>query len=233
MPWHLLLPPWVSVSAGRLRNEAPVLTVHERRSVALAGTLRLCEFAQGRRHAHIALARLGRLAIDVPVGIDRAPEWPPGIVGSLSHARAIKCVTREHLDGHVVAAVALARDCRAIGVDIDYVGNLAPESWKSVLTGQEWHSLGQLSSNLRAAHVQRLWCAKEAVIKAWRRIVEPDAIEISGDLEAGDFYGRWNISAGPPPAECRPIFGRVLCHEGVIVAAAVDPQPHPYLTPKC
>ena len=43
------------------------------------------EFFAGRLAAHRAMEALGHLPEPVPMGQDRAPVWPQGLVGSISH----------------------------------------------------------------------------------------------------------------------------------------------------
>jgi 4'-phosphopantetheinyl transferase EntD len=63
------------------------------------------EFLAGRLAARRALAGLGRPAVAVPMAEDRAPVWPEGVVGSISHAAGL--------------AVAVVADAPALlGVDI-------------------------------------------------------------------------------------------------------------------
>jgi enterobactin synthetase component D len=69
---------------------------------------RRLEFLAGRSCAQEALGRLlGRPFVDpIAIGVDRAPVWPAGIVGAITHA-----------EGFAAAAVARATDTRGLGID--------------------------------------------------------------------------------------------------------------------
>ncbi|MDH4023164.1 MAG: 4'-phosphopantetheinyl transferase superfamily protein [Gammaproteobacteria bacterium] len=69
---------------------------------------RLLEFTAGRTCAHEALALIGSPSHGVPIGPQREPVWPRGVVGSISHSGDL-----------AVAAVAPATLLHAIGIDIE------------------------------------------------------------------------------------------------------------------
>ena len=62
---------------GLLPEEAP--------AIARAIPKRQAEFAAGRRAARAALTTLGHPAQAIPVGDRRAPIWPQGTVGAITH----------------------------------------------------------------------------------------------------------------------------------------------------
>lgn len=72
------------------------------------------EFAGGRAAARTALAALG---LDppppVPAAADRAPIWPEGVVGAITHTRS-----------DALAAVARRADCGGLGLDLEHLGGL-------------------------------------------------------------------------------------------------------------
>ncbi|HWC12066.1 MAG TPA: hypothetical protein VG455_12685 [Acidimicrobiales bacterium] len=80
----------------------------ERDAVAGAGERRRREFLSGRSCAHAALAALGRDEGAVAVGPHRHPVWPPGVVGSISHAGS-----------WAGAVVAPAGSVWAVGFDLE------------------------------------------------------------------------------------------------------------------
>ncbi|CAN5426634.1 4'-phosphopantetheinyl transferase [soil metagenome] len=67
---------------------------------------RLVEFLLGRHAAKAALASLGLDVGVLPIQAERAPGWPVGIIGSITHCT-----------GYAGAAVARASDLRGVGVD--------------------------------------------------------------------------------------------------------------------
>jgi enterobactin synthetase component D len=69
---------------------------------------RKLEFLAGRHCARQALEHLldHPFAEPIPVGVDRAPVWPAGVVGAITHAA-----------GFAAAAVARASDASGLGLD--------------------------------------------------------------------------------------------------------------------
>jgi 4'-phosphopantetheinyl transferase EntD len=129
----------------------------EESAIATADTRRQAEFAAGRRCAHAALAGLGAPAGPVLPGPAGEPCWPAGIVGSLTHCERYRA-----------CAVARAETMAAVGIDaeparplpaglIETVAAAAERRWLAEL----WLARPELPWDLL------LFCAKEAVYKAW------------------------------------------------------------------
>ena len=100
---QLQLPAHLSLSAGVLSEAIPALTASEQASIAPMAPARLAEFAQGRMHARIALARFGLADASIPMGSKRAPLWPAGFVGSISHVPSDAATDQP---GRVIAVVS-------------------------------------------------------------------------------------------------------------------------------
>ncbi|MCC4590219.1 4'-phosphopantetheinyl transferase superfamily protein [Xanthomonas campestris pv. cannae] len=80
-------------------------------SIARSVRKRQAEYLAGRRAALAALRAAGSTATDLPIGADRAPLWPAGFLGSLSHT-----------DGLAVAiALPTSAGANGIGLDIERV----------------------------------------------------------------------------------------------------------------
>ncbi|HWX03622.1 4'-phosphopantetheinyl transferase family protein [Collimonas sp.] len=78
-------------------------------SLANAVLKRQVEFAAGRLCARLALHQQGYGGSEtLAIGEHRAPLWPPGYIGSISHG-----------DGQAVAVVAVNGAWRALGIDIE------------------------------------------------------------------------------------------------------------------
>lgn len=126
---------------------APVRGVAKRQAEHLAG--RLC--------AREALLRLTGQASIPAVGEDRAPQWPPGVVGSITHGQ-----------GWAAALVAPARQWRAIGLDVE---QLLPTARalrleEEILTRAEQARLVGLDDEARAARISLTFSLKESLFKA-------------------------------------------------------------------
>jgi enterobactin synthetase component D len=116
--------------------------------LAKARVTRQREFIAGRWCAVRALAHLGVME---PVGrrADRAPVWPIGVTGSISHTREL-------------AAAAVAR---VSGLGVDFEPLLSPDALAdlraSAISDEEWQLLGR-----DAALATALFSAKETIFKS-------------------------------------------------------------------
>ncbi|QLC74373.1 4'-phosphopantetheinyl transferase superfamily protein [Pseudomonas sp. LPB0260] len=148
---HLLS---TSFSAERLDGEdfsrcaiAPVRGVAKRQAEYLAG--RLC--------AREALRRLTGQPQVPAVGADRAPQWPAGVVGSISHGH-----------GWAAALVAHRSAWRGLGLDIEppLASARAERLAAEILTPTELHRLQSLPAEQRAWRVSLTFSLKESLFKA-------------------------------------------------------------------
>lgn len=175
-PFALIdIPPFISISGGPLLNFCPPLSQDEQASVGPLSAGRLAEFAQGRMHARVALAKFGMQDVSIPVADDRSPVWPQGFIGSISHVPADPLRNRS---GRVVAVVAHSFNCSGLGVDLERTRALPAESWSTFLTAGELESLAVHPVAQRSAVAHALWSAKEAAMKALLQALDPQDIEI-------------------------------------------------------
>ncbi|MPV87874.1 4'-phosphopantetheinyl transferase superfamily protein [Georgenia ruanii] len=142
---------------------AAALPPEEAALVAAATPERRREFAAARSCARRALAQLGvapqpiLLDRDVPAWAARAPRWPEGVVGSMTHS-----------DGYHAAAVARASVIAAVGVDAEPNEPLPAGVRELVTTDEERALLARLSGTRADVAWDRLvFSAKESVYKAW------------------------------------------------------------------
>lgn len=141
---------------GILSEEADLLPA-ERDAIAAAAPKRRREFAAVRACARRALADLGLPASAVLPGPSGAPEWPPGALGSMTHC-----------DGYRACAVGRTAEFTAIGIDAEPHAAL-PDGVLNMVAGEaERSALGALAAAEPGTSWDRiLFCAKEAVYKAW------------------------------------------------------------------
>jgi len=190
----------------------------EEAAIATADPRRQAEFAAGRECAHAALAELGGPAEAVPPGRAGEPRWPAGIVGSLTHCA-----------GYRACAAARTQTVPAIGIDAEPARRpLAAGLIETVATGAERRWL----ADLRAARPELPWdlllfCAKEAVYKAWfpltgRRLGFADVL---AELAVtGSFTARVTGAAdGPTGHAAAHVAGRWLVRDGLALTAATVP----------
>jgi 4'-phosphopantetheinyl transferase EntD len=124
--------------------------------VARAVESRRREFLTVRMCARAALAQLGHPAAPIVHDERRAPLWPTGIVGSLTHCT-----------GYRGAAVAHAEDVRAIGIDAEPEASLPDGVAQLVLTAEEREQLRRLSLDSPMAFDRLVFVIKESIYKAW------------------------------------------------------------------
>jgi 4'-phosphopantetheinyl transferase EntD len=137
-----LVPPSVASSESLGDVSESLMLPEEAALVTNAVAKRRREFGTVRHLARQALAELGIGPVPVLPGDQRAPIWPAGIVGSMTHC-----------NGYRAAVVARTSDVHSVGIDAEPHGPL-PD--------------GVLEATDPTVHWDRmLFCAKEAVYKTW------------------------------------------------------------------
>jgi 4'-phosphopantetheinyl transferase EntD len=178
------------------------LRPEERAAIVGAVPARLAEFATGRVAARRALRSLGHDPVALPVGPDRAPIWPVGIAGSITHADGI--------------AVAVARWGRPIGIDIEEDTPLALDLWPVICDQSE---LDRLPPSDRGRMVRHVFAAKEALFKAQedgqRAMFGFDAVSVT--LADGGFAAKFCRDAGAF-RDGQVVHGRQVSGNGLILA---------------
>ncbi|MFI6640485.1 4'-phosphopantetheinyl transferase [Streptomyces sp. NPDC050504] len=202
-----------AVSTAEAFGDLEPLHAFEAEAELVAGVVesRRREFLTARRCAHQALAGLGRTPVPVGRGRDRAPVWPPGVVGSITHC-----------DGYRAAAVAEYGDVLALGIDAEPHRDLAPGVAELVLRPAEAHRLADLRRHEPgAAWPTLVFCAKEALYKAWypmtRRWLDFHDVEVTIDPARHAFVGHV-LAADAPRSE---FSGRYHFDDDLVVAAVV------------
>src|SRR5699024_1469353 len=98
----------------------------ERDQITQAVAKRRSEYAGARACARAAMAKLGIDPAPLPKGPDGGPQWPGGVVGSLTHT-----------EGYRAAAVAFSLGVRSVGVDAERHGPLPPGVLRTVALPSE------------------------------------------------------------------------------------------------
>ena len=184
--------------------------LHPEEAVAIANAIprRRAEFAAGRRAARQALAALGHADADLPVGSDRAPVWPKGTTGSITHD-----------GGLAVAAAAESRHVHSMGIDKTEAAPLPDGVREQVLRHEEEAGLDELDA--RAA-----FSAKETIFKALSprvgQVFGFSAAIVRPDFADGTFEARLVLPLGPF-AEGSSWRGALVQHEGWLMTGLVLP----------
>lgn len=136
---------------------------------------RQMEFFFGRLAARDALYPLGLADEQIPIGLQRQPVWPSGVIGSITHTQGLAAAVATRLGVY-----------RGIGIDAEQVVN--PEACQSVsqiVVGRQelnyLHSLQELSLQVALTIV---FSAKESFYKAAYatvgQIFDFSAVQVTG-----------------------------------------------------
>lgn len=204
-----ILPPQVAVAEEFGDVPHVMLFPDEEAVIAKAVDKRRREFATARACARAALAKLGLPPVAIVPGLRGAPQWPPGVVGSITHCA-----------GYRASAVARDREVVTIGLDAEPHDNLPSGVLEAVASDGEQARLAALAAARPDVCWDRmLFSAKESVYKAWFPLtrrwlgfeeasvnIDPvnrtftarllvDGPVVNGSLLTG-FEGRWLVSHG-------------------------------------
>ncbi len=165
------------------------------------------DFTLGRLAARQALEALGEAAVPVMPGSDRAPIWPAGIVGAITHTAGI-----------AASVVAHGAETQGLGLDIEDIAGLKNIGIARMIADDD----EQAWIDGDRARLISLFSAKEAVFKAFYRLrgeyfgFEAVHLEWSGagfDCELIEALG-----AGWPPGTHLPV---QVAREGTLVMSSV------------
>ncbi len=194
-----LFPRQVSVLSSAVLESLDGLHASERALVARAVPKRQHEFATGRRLAHRLLADFGSANFALLADGDRAPIWPEGVIGSISHSHGLCVVAASK-----VGAIA------GLGIDVEQADAVRPELWRRVLDEEEerWLRAQPAAHQLRLAAV--FFSAKEASYKAQFPLTRARLgfhdVSLELDLASSAFHAR-------VPGFPRPLAGAFAIHE--------------------
>lgn len=193
------------------------LFAEEEPLVARAVESRRREFTTGRWCARRALRELD--VPDAPLLADerRAPRWPDGIIGSITHCA-----------GYRAAVVARADPLRWLGIDAEVHEPLPDGVLDVVSLPAERTALERLSGpDPETAWDRVLFSCKEAVFKAWYPLTRAwlDFQEAEIQLAPGHFRARL-LRPGPivAGAELTGFEGRWLARDGLVLSATIGPS---------
>lgn len=114
------------------------------------------EYLAGRVAAKLVLEALSSPILQVGSGEDRAPIWPEGVLGSISHSKGV-----------AMAMATSTQECAGIGVDLEHFMSAKQEQ------ELQTHILGELDKPMFEKLAAQLQCpltlvfsAKESIFKA-------------------------------------------------------------------
>jgi 4'-phosphopantetheinyl transferase EntD len=214
-----ILPPPVVAEEAFGDLPGTVLFAEEEAVIAKAVDKRRREFTTARACARAALARLGLPAVPIVPGFRGAPQWPAGVVGSITHC-----------NGYRACAVARDSDIVTIGLDAEPHDRLPDGVLDAVSLAPERARLAELTAVVPGVCWDRLlFCVKESVYKAWfpltSRWLGFEEACIDFDPAGQSFSARLLVPG--PVVNGQPLTGftgRWLVSEGLIVTAIVIPR---------
>jgi 4'-phosphopantetheinyl transferase EntD len=204
-----LLPEQVVAVETREDAADVVLFAAEEAIVERAVEKRRREFTTVRACAREAFGRLGLPAVPITTGERGEPQWPTGVVGSMTHC-----------EGYRACALARSHEIATVGIDAEPNAALPAGLLGDIARAEELPWLQRLRREEPAVHWDRLlFSAKESVYKAWfplaRRwlgfedaivTVDPTRHTFSAqllvpgpmlaDLPLQGFSGRWLVRDG-------------------------------------
>ncbi|MER6448180.1 4'-phosphopantetheinyl transferase family protein [Streptomyces venezuelae] len=222
---EVLLPEGARAHEAFGPDGSAVLYPGEAALVATAPQERREEFTTVRGCARRAMADLGLPPAPVLNGRRNVPQWPAGVVGSMTHCA-----------GYRAAVLARDTDLVAIGIDAEPDMPLRPGILESIaLPGELAWARTPVTGAGRVCRDRLLFSAKEAVYKTWFPLVgtelDFDDARLSFRTDAdsprrGTF--RAVVLRPGTGSDGRPVTGfagRWLADRGLVVTAIAVPAP--------
>ncbi|MDJ0806917.1 MAG: 4'-phosphopantetheinyl transferase superfamily protein [Gammaproteobacteria bacterium] len=202
-----LFPPQVVVqSATDEMWETPVLQAEER-LIAQATGKRQREFRAGRHCAHTALRRLGLPKQAILRDENRAPLWPLGYLGSISHCRNL-----------CIAACVKQDPILGLGLDVEPLEPLRPGTQAYIQTAAETAFLQTAETKLPERLV---FSAKESLYKCYYPLLQAffgfHSVELSIDVDRQAFDFRPTAQAQVNFPGHVQFYGRYLISQAHLV----------------
>lgn len=213
-----VLPMGLSVAATRAEIDDAALYPAEERAIRNAAGRRRREFATARACARSALGQRGLEPCPVPVGAHGAPQWPVGIVGSITHC-----------EGYRGCAVGRSEDFIAVGIDAEPNRALPGELLLDIALAEERTWVRELLRRVPSIRWDRLlFCAKEAVYKTWFPLtgesLDFSDATVSVDPMSGYFAASLRLRGARSDPDAGGLVGRWLARDGLVLAAIALPS---------
>lgn len=172
------------------------------------------EFTTARACARAAFAQLGLPAVPVVNGDRGEPQWPAGIVGSITHC-----------DSYRACAIARSSEIASIGIDAEPNAALPDGVLTEIARPEELPWLNDLRHTEPHVHWDRLlFSAKESVYKAWFPLAKrwlgfDDAIITVGCADRS--FSAQLLIPGPPfgNRELTELSGRWIVRDELVLTA--------------
>lgn len=201
--------PGAALAVGAVWDATARLYPEEKAAIARAVDKRRFEFATGRDLARAALAALGVGPVALPPDAQRRPRWPPGYVGSLSHAEGL-CAAMAAPAGRVVA----------LGLDMERIDAVPESLLPQIAPSDEPASLARAVPPRLVPALA--FSAREAVFKAYQPAT--DAFLSFRDVRLavdGDRFEARIVAPGRPPLNGRDVIEGRFAIAGAMILTVV------------
>jgi 4'-phosphopantetheinyl transferase EntD len=206
-----LLPDGVCLLIAEARHEEVELHPLERAYLneRTMQPVREREFRIGRALAREALTQFGVTGHPLLPAATREPQWPAGIVGSISHGSGVCAV-----------AIAERRRFSGLGIDFEAIGRIDNSIAATVCTP------GELAETTDVQQLSLRFSAKESVFKTLFPLTRHflDFHDVTLLIEDGRFTAR-PARAGLPADPIEALRGRFRIGTHLVVTAAWLPAP--------
>lgn len=198
----------------------------EHEIVARAVPSRRQEFTTARSCAREAMVRLGAEPAAIGQGLRGDPQWPEGLLGSITHCA-----------GYRGAVLGRVGQVLTIGIDSEPNEPMPAGVFDAISLPGERAMVAELLAGDPGTRWDRLlFCTKEAVYKAWYPLagcwLDFDDALVSVDPAAGTFTAQLLVAG--PEVHGRALTGftgRWLVDDGLLLTAIVLPERAPVRIP--
>lgn len=193
-----ILPFYVSEYENPIIEPVNTLHIEER---ALTQTHRMSpnrklEFTRGRVCARNAMAALGTVDAPVLIAASGGPEWPKGLIGSITHCT-----------DYCAAAVARTANVQAIGIDAELWPQFPIEITDHIATSNETQCFDESTPLELTSCI--LFSAKESIYKALNPMIMEFFSFLDVSINVSESEEKFNISSSSVIA-LEPYIGKDL-----------------------
>lgn len=146
------------------------------------------EFSAGRAVARQAMVKLSHPPAPILIGKDRAPVWPEGLIGSITHCKT-----------SAMAVVSTSDRYAGLGLDVEEDTPLKPDLWDAICSTREQKWMRQHDSPAQMGKL--IFSAKEAAYKCQynlsRRYFGFDGMELEFDMTNRSFQAEFTADQFP------------------------------------
>ncbi len=168
-------------------------------------------FAAGRAAAHDCMLQLGRAVQPVLTTPERAPLWPRGLTGSISHSQSC-----------CIAVLGPTTDVQSLGVDVEEATGLDDDLTAIICTPAEKAWLSTQPRERARLLAKLIFSAKECAYKCQYPLSKTlfgfDTFDITPDPDSGQFEATF-LRDVPHFRAGTQLHGRFVISHGLIVTA--------------